>query len=476
MMKKSCAMKPGKPFTVLAYLLILSANLHNELEAQLALEPFATGLKNPVSMAHAGDSRLFVAEQTGIIRILDSTGIIQGEPFLNMESKVRSGGELGLLGLAFHPDYGNNGYFYVNYTADGPRTVISRFSVSFNDPDRADPESELEILSFDQPYDNHNGGDIRFGPDGYLYIATGDGGSGGDPQNQAQDLTSWLGKILRIDVDSGNPYSIPGDNPFFNVDSALGEVWAYGLRNPWRFSFDRQTGDLWIADVGQNKLEEINFQPASGNGGDNYGWRCYEGSQAYNFAACSDQDNYVFPVYEIDHNLTGACSVTGGFVYRGSTFPSLAGQYIFTDYCSGQFWSLRDSAGTWVAADLGTFPGHWISTFGEDHHGELYAAALSGGTLFRIIGTGTTSAGINSPQALFRLYPNPAGSFLVVESGNPDQQIQGVRIYDAGGRLLLSRSVPGDRLELSLDRLSPGIYFMEATVDGKSEVVKFSRQ
>jgi len=231
---------------------------------------FSTGLDQPVSIAHAGDSRLFVVGQTGYIHCIDSNGKVIEPTFLDIHERVVYGGERGLLGLAFHPRFRENGYFYVNYVGAGDSTHISRFSTSKSNPEIGDPQSELKLLTIKQPFENHNGGNICFGPDGYLYIGMGDGGSAGDPGNRAQNLKEYLGKMLRIDVDAGNPYRIPGTNPYFNDSSALGEIWASGLRNPWRFSFDRLTGDLWIADVGQNEIEEIDFQPASGKGGGNF--------------------------------------------------------------------------------------------------------------------------------------------------------------------------------------------------------------
>jgi glucose/arabinose dehydrogenase len=244
---------------------------------EIELEQFATGFTNPIEIVHAGDSRLFVVEQGGIIRILNADGSVNPNPFLNISNLVSTGSEQGLLGLAFHPDYDDNGYFYVNYTNTAGHTVVARYSVNPTDPSLADATSQLPLLTINQPYENHNGGCLRFGPDGYLYIATGDGGSGGDPENRAQNLETLLGKILRIDVDNGNPYVVPATNPFMGVGGA-DEIWAYGLRNPWKFSFNRNNGDLWIADVGQNAVEEIN-KVVSNPGGLNYGWRCYEGNR-----------------------------------------------------------------------------------------------------------------------------------------------------------------------------------------------------
>ena len=251
----------------------------------------------------------------------------------------------GLLGLAFHPDYENNGYFYLNYTGSGGDTRVSRFSVS-SDPDVADANSEVVLFIQDQPEANHNGGNLEFGPDGYLYIGLGDGGGFDDLDNNAQDTSQLLGKMLRIDVDNGNPYGIPDDNPFIGPDGIPDEIWAIGLRNPWRYSFDALTGDLWIADVGQNIWEEINKQPASSAGGENYGWRCYEGDVSFNTSGCAPIENYVFPVYDYSH-ANNNCSVTGGFVYRGNEMPEHYGKYFFCDYCSGTFWTLTEDGGNY---------------------------------------------------------------------------------------------------------------------------------
>lgn len=266
-------MKTQKIFSPLILLLIFNfASCQNNGDPEVPMDetkmvPFAQGLSNTTSITHAGDSRLFVVDQEGLIRIVDSNGNVNSQPFLDIQGRVTTGGERGLLGLAFHPQYNSNGYFYVNYVGEGDITHISRFNVSSSNEDLADPESEFVLLTVDQPATNHNGGNLSFGPDGFLYIGLGDGGGSGDPDNRAQNPMDYLGKILRIDVDQGDPYAIPSSNPFFNSETALEEIWALGLRNPWRFSFDRLTGDLWIADVGQNEVEEINFQEAASQGG-----------------------------------------------------------------------------------------------------------------------------------------------------------------------------------------------------------------
>ncbi len=334
---------------------------------------------NPVDLVNAGDgsNRLFVVEQQGTIKVFNAT---QNSPsaaeFLNITSKVRSGGEMGLLGLAFHPDFENNGYFFVNYTKANPQeTVIARYKVNTPATGVADPQSETVLFTFAQPYSNHNGGSIHFGPDGYLYIATGDGGSGGDPQNNAQDKGSLLGKILRVDVnktDKGT-YGIPADNPFISESGARPEIYAYGLRNPWRISFDAANGQLWAGDVGQNAWEEIDIITKGGN----YGWRLKEGDHCYNPSSNCQQPGVINPVFEYSQS-NGDRSITGGYVYRGKKLPGLVGKYIYGDYASGRIWALE--AGNNTAPKNTLLPGtvSSLSTFGVDEQNELYFARLSG--------------------------------------------------------------------------------------------------
>ena len=338
-------------------------------EPQITLEPIANGLGSPVSITHAGDSRLFITLQDGQIVIWDRTQIL-ATPFLDIRDLTSKGGERGLLSVAFHPRYAENGFFFVNYTNVAGHTVIARYRVS-SDPNRADAASAHQILLIEQPFSNHNGGQMQFGPDGSLYIGMGDGGSGGDPGNRAQSLATLLGKMLRINVD-GDPYSVPPGNPFVNETAARPEIWALGLRNPWRFSFDRASGDLWIADVGQGEWEEVNFQPAASIGGENYGWRRMEGTHCFNPSSSCNPGNLVLPVIEYDHS-GGACSVTGGYVYRGASSPRLNGTYIYGDYCNGRIWgATRTGAAVTTRELLDT--GLLISTFGEDLNGELYVA------------------------------------------------------------------------------------------------------
>ena len=372
---------------VLYYFLLLSI-LPSFLDAQpiIELENFAS-VNRPVDITNAGDDRLFVVDQNGRIRIVQANGTVLSTPFLDINDRVVNlggiGDERGLMGLVFHPDYANNGYFYVNYINNSGDSRISRFSVNSNDPNTADPDSEMVILAINQPFGNHNGGDLAFGPDGYLYIGMGDGGAGGDPGNRSQTRTNILGKMLRIDVDNGDPYTIPESNPFAEDDFTLDEIWAIGLRNPWRFSFDRETGDLWIADVGQDTWEEIDFQPASSTGGENYGWRCKEGFANFNTSGCNE--NYLDPVHVYANTGTVGCSVTGGYVYRGSMYPDLVGKYIYADYCSGRIWSLeQDDNDNWVNEELLNTANFNISAFGEDVNGELYIAGISTGIIYKV--------------------------------------------------------------------------------------------
>ncbi|MBK8430839.1 MAG: PQQ-dependent sugar dehydrogenase [Chloroflexi bacterium] len=364
----------------------------------VSLSTFASGLNTPIGIVNTGvitDTRLFVVQQGGQIRIVQSNGTVLATPFLSIS--VSTGSERGLLGLAFHPDYANNGYFYVNYTAPGTGdTRISRFTVSA-DPNIANSASEQILMTIDQTFSNHNAGDLKFGPDGYLYIPMGDGGSGGDPNNAGQTMTTLLGKIVRIDVDqasgtapdcglSGTGYTVPPSNPF--VDGPGGvcdEIWALGLRNPWRFSFDRQSGHMFIGDVGQGSWEEVDFQLAHSTGGENYGWRCYEGNAPFNLSGCGPIGNYTFPVHVHDHSNSNL-SITGGYVYRGTDYPVLDGHYIFADYGSGRFWTLHpDGNGGWQSINHGTLLGTFrTSSFGEDIEGELYVANSIGGTIHRI--------------------------------------------------------------------------------------------
>jgi len=338
----------------------------------------ATGLSNPLYLtAPPGDPRLFVVEQAGRVRII-ANGALLTTPFLDITDRVLAGGERGLLSVAFHPNYATNGYLFVDYTDLSGDTRLDRFRVS-TDPNVADKASAKAILFAEQPYANHNGGLVLFGPDGMLYVALGDGGSGGDPQGNGQDRGVLLGKLLRVDVDNGDPYAIPADNPYVGVSGARGEIWAYGLRNPWRFAFDREGGMLYIADVGQSRREEVNAAPAA-TGGLNYGWNVMEGDECYGTSTC-DPSGLTLPVLAYGH--ADGCSITGGYVYRGQAVPALQGHYFYSDYCGGWLRSFRLGGGAADQRDWGFDLGNVLS-LGEDSAGELYVLSANG-TVYRLV-------------------------------------------------------------------------------------------
>jgi glucose/arabinose dehydrogenase len=348
----------------------------------LQLERVISGVTRPVALAAPGDGsgRLFIVQQGGVIRIAKN-GTLITKPFLDLSSRISCCGEQGLLGLAFHPNYETNGFFFVNYTDTRGDTMVARYKVS-GDPDVADAQSAVTILQVNQPFTNHNGGQLQFGPDGYLYIGMGDGGSGGDPGNRAQSLNTLLGKIVRLDVDHQLPYAIPPDNPLKSVSGARPEIWAFGVRNPWRFTFDRQTGDLWIADVGQGTYEEIDFQPATSAGGENYGWRLMEGLHCFTpSTGCAARSDLTLPLFEYDHSI--GCSVTGGYRYRGEQYRRMNGVYLFGDFCSGVIFGGFETANGFEFRPL-LSSGLTISTFGEDEQGELYVADYNGAAIYRI--------------------------------------------------------------------------------------------
>lgn len=358
---------------------------------QISLSTVAGGFAQPVHVTHAGDGsgRIFVVEQAGRIRILDN-GTVLPAPFLDLASlnppRLVAGGEQGLLSVAFPPGFAAKGYFYVDYTRTPEgATVVARYRVSAGDANVADPASEEVILAIPQPFANHNGGQLAFGPDGYLYIGMGDGGSGGDPLNNGQSPGTLLGKLLRIDVESGTaPYGIPPTNPFLDNAAYRPEIWALGVRNPWRFSFDRGTGDLYIGDVGQGSFEEIDFQAAGDPAGRNFGWNIMEGGSCYppGTVGCNRTD-LAHPVFVYDHSL--GCSVTGGHVYRGSAIPSLQGVYLFGDLCSTRIWGIRRNGASWDNALLANNTTLTITTFGEDESGNVYVVNYANGDLLKIL-------------------------------------------------------------------------------------------
>ena len=359
-------------------------------QIKLALQPAATGLDQPLFVTHAGDGsgRVFIVEKPGVIRILRD-GQALDATFLDIRDRVRSSGsEQGLLGLAFSPDFAATGHVFVNYTDLDGNTVVARFQTQPGAPDAADPASEFTVLQLQQPAGNHNGGMLAFGPDGYLYIGTGDGGAAFDRFENGQNPATLLGKMLRLDVtmDPTVPYVIPPDNPWAGEEAdgveVRDEIWAFGLRNPWRFSFDRLTHDLWIADVGQNQYEEINFTPAGSPGGLNFGWPIQEAASCVQGGDACDRSGLEQPILEYDHS--GHCSVTGGYVYRGSAYPGLHGVYFYGDYCSGTIWAaVPNGEGVWQSAIVQR-SGLLLSSFGEDEAGEIYLTDIAGGGVYRL--------------------------------------------------------------------------------------------
>lgn len=354
---------------------------------QISLEPILSGLQQPVFVTFAGQdmpgaSRLYVVEKAGRILVVENTNP-QPTPFLDITDRVGSEkNEQGLLSVAFPPDFASSRLFYVNYTDRRGDTVIARYRLMAGDSGQADPTREQKILQIEQPAANHNGGQLQFGPDGYLYLGTGDGGQAGDPWGNAQNQSVLLGKMLRISVMGSDTYTVPDGNPLLEQPGARPEIWATGLRNPWRFSFDRATGDLYIADVGQNLYEELNFQPASSPGGENYGWDVMEGTHCFEPPAGCDVSGLVLPIAEYDHSQ--GCSITGGYVYRGDRYPQLTGIYFFADYCSGTLWGLRQKApGEWETAILLDTDLN-ITSFGEDAGGEIYIVDYREGTVYHL--------------------------------------------------------------------------------------------
>ncbi len=444
------------------FALLVCATLFSQ---NISLDPFANGFSSPIELKNAGDDRLFVVEQGGRIKILNSDGTTNTTPFLDISGLISSGSERGLLGLAFHPNYASNGYFYVNYTKAGGDTKVSRFTVSTGDPDVADPNSELPIIEYEQPYSNHNGGCVAFGPDGYLYISAGDGGSGGDPENRSQNTSTLLGKLLRIDVDNpanGNEYGIPTDNPFAGSTSNRQEIWAYGLRNAWKFSFDSANGDIWIADVGQSAREEINKAGGS-EAGLNYGWRCYEGNIPYNTTGCPNMSELTFPVGEYNHSV--GFSITGGYVYRGTTYSNIEGYYFFADFGSGLIGTIAPDGTQTINTSLG---GSWAA-FGQDVNGEMYLVNYSG-AISKLVGEILSVDDFDANN--ISIYPNPAKNEVNIELINGT--INAVSIMDLKGSVLFSsENISASSKLISTESLAVGIYLVSIeNTDGTISVKK----
>lgn len=417
------------------------------------LVEFASGLTSPVEITNANDTRLFVVQQDGIIKIIQPNGTINSADFINISSKVLYGGERGLLGLAFHPQYTTNGYFFVYYNNTAGNIIVARYSVSSTNPDVADPNSEKILLNIPKPFDNHNGGSIHFAPDGNLWVVTGDGGSSGDPQNNSQNKNSLLGKMLRIDVNATGPYNIPPGNPFAGTSvDGLDEIWSYGLRNAWKFSFDTTTGNVMIADVGQGAIEEINRMPIT-QAGINYGWRCYEGNNAYNTAGCGTMASMTFPIAVYNHS-GGRCSITGGYVYRGAQYPSLQGKYIFADYCSTQIGVLNaDNSIVWGPASTGNN----FSTFGQNSQKELFVAAVTSGKIFKIT-TGTLGTEETAASNSIYIHPNPASEKVFIE-GLTDLRST-ADLISTEGKIALDKAKIENDGSLDITGIPPGVYYL----------------
>lgn len=436
-----------KVFTTLLLCFILCSSAKAQtVQPKLALQDFAKGFYSPIDITNCGDSRLFVAERLGKIWIIDSAGNKSAEPFLDITDKVftvfpNDYDERGLLGFTFHPNYPDSPYVYVNYIGHDSNSHISRFTLNPNNPNKALAHSQLMLITISQPkaadFVNHKGGCIKFGPDGYLYAGFGDGGSAGDPLNTAQNTRLLLGKMIRIDVNHPDPlrqrnYAIPAGNPFVNDSKAKDEIWATGLRNPYRFSFDKKTGVMWLPDVGQDKWEEINIIATNAKGGKNFGWSCYEANHNYKFDSCDYNGMpYTFPVIEYKHSQKEPCtSITGGYVYRGTKFKNMLGNYYYCDYCTGKFSTVYKDNTAWVnvlltQADQTSYVG-----FGEGSDGELYVVNAVNGEIYHLVDSAAMIAATPEMQkpAVFaqsvfaRIYPNPNhGRFNVEYTAAKDE-------------------------------------------------------
>ena len=447
----------------LLYTLLFTITFYSYAQ-EVNLELFKSGFTSPVDIQNAGDDRLFIVEQAGIIRILNPDATINSEPFLNITSLISSGGERGLLGLAFHPDYSNNGYFFVYYTNTSGDTQVARYTVDATDSDIADPNTAVLIIGADQPYSNHNGGCVQFGADGFLYVGLGDGGSAGDPGNRSQNLQTLLGKILRIDIDNTNGtnnYDIPSDNPFVEDSNSLDEIWAYGVRNPWRFSFDSESDELWIADVGQGDIEEIN-KVAPDAAGLNYGWRCYEGSQTYNTSGCPDPSELTFPVAEYTHAI--GYSITGGYVYHGNVYSDIQDLYFFADL-NGLIGTVDNDNNL---INYGNYGGTWVS-FGEDLNGELYIADISG-SIYKVKG-GEIFDTQSFSESQVSLTPNPTSNNVrIILDGH---LISKIDIIDLKGAIVFSENnLLISEKYISLDSIKSGVYIVKILSENGQSIFK----
>jgi glucose/arabinose dehydrogenase len=470
-----------KLFGIATLFLIFGTPLYGQMQVENAFPNLS--FVRPIDFQNAGDGtdRVFVVEQRGIIWVFENNpGVTQKKVFLDIQDRASAGsGEKGLLGLTFHPDYADSGYFYVDYTAEDPlRTVVARYEVSAGNPDSALHDSEFILLEVDQPYSNHNAGQIAFGPDEFLYIAMGDGGLGGDPLGNGQNLQTLLGALLRIDVDTttvSTNYGIPGDNPFAgNTDGYREEIYAYGLRNPWRFSFDFATGKLWLGDVGQEDFEEINVIE---NGG-NYGWDIMEASHCFEPAVGCDTTGLKLPIWEYPHDV--GYSITGGYVYRGAALPNLVGYYIYSDYGSGVIWALDDNGpNPPLNFELVDTPVRIVS-FGVDESDELYICGLNG-VVYHLVDTAAgigDPAGAPVPVRVNQNYPNPFNPTTVISFTLPTRMKAELAVYDVKGKRVTTlfdgtadagfTEVTWDGKDSRGNLVSSGVYFYRLNADDQT--------
>lgn len=459
------------------FFVIAAISFFNNTNAQptLGFNKILSGFNMPVDIKNANDgtNRLFIVEQSGTIKIYKK-GSVLSKPFLDISNLVHyTGGEQGLLSIAFSPQYNTTGAFFVYYNNVNGDITLARYLVNRTNPDVANPNSGAVLFSRPKPsnFPNHNGGSLHFGKDGYLYLSIGDGGGAGDPNGNGQNGQTFFGKMLRLDINVRNApyYRVPPDNPFVNDPNVLDEIWALGLRNPWKWSFDKQTGDTWIADVGQDEWEEVDFRGPGKAGGSNYGWRCYEGHAAFNTAGCKDRSNYVFPVFDYQHNVSdGGRCIIGGYVYRGSKFPQLQGYYICADYLSANSWKIKSNgAGGWNVYLQKSVPAGIIS-FGENEAGELYAST-SAGDIYHVVATNNfvTVPSVSNRAATMPTFVYPT----LVDNSNITMVLNGsyklVRLLNMNGNELMKRDITGatGNMSLRLPQLSSGTYIVQIIGD-----------
>jgi glucose/arabinose dehydrogenase len=462
-------------FLTCALFFLLSTALY--AQPNVVFTSYVTGFSTPVKVTNANDNsnRLFVVEQGGTIRIIRN-GTLQAQPFLDISAKTEANGEQGLLSVAFPPRFRQHRFFFVYYTDLNGNVTVARYQVSASNADSAVVTSEKILLNLPKPsgFTNHNGGDMHFGKDNFLYITIGDGGGGGDPFNNSQDGNSLFGKMLRLNVvkNSAPYYSVPATNPFVNDPAVRDEIYALGLRNPWRWSFDRLTGDVWIADVGQDKFEEVNYLTPTNAKGANYGWRCYEGNANYNLSGCSPSSNYDFPIFAYGHNfINGGYSITGGYVYRGTQYPSLQGYYLCADFISSNLWKIAPNGSGGWNINRQNCPNSLVS-FGEDESGELYALALNG-TLYKVSAAASPIA-IKQSASTYQSFVFPT----VVQNGQITIQTDGVsgqlHILNMNGKMVYQQPVTGTfgNLRIQLPHLTAGTYFVQLLSETSSRQQK----